>query len=87
MSVDYVFKCEYTLQQAAAVKSLFNNKEQAIAVDWILSHACGLNNVSFCPNSSESTAFLEGRRFVGQRIMRLVDGSPEFIALNAKETV
>jgi len=63
--------------EADAIAALFNGRanpdQQRTAVKWILDDACNLYDLSYRPgpDGERDTAFAEGRRFVGQQIVKL----------------
>ena len=67
----------WEIHEAAAVAALFagnaNPDQQRTAMKWILDGACNLYDLSYRPGpgGERDTAFAEGRRFVGQQIVKL----------------
>lgn len=60
----------------AAVKALGHDETHQFAVDFIINVLCGRHRMSFVagvPNSSETMAFFEGRRSIGETIARLIE--------------
>lgn len=63
--------------EATAIQALFsgnaNPDQQRTAVKWILDGACNLYDLSFRPGEAgrRDTDFAEGRRFVGQQMVKL----------------
>ena len=63
----------------AALKALAsgtaNEGQQKRALEWILLDACAIRDVSFRPGADgdRTTAFAEGRRFVGLQIAKLMN--------------
>lgn len=51
------------------------------ALDWIINHACQTYDTSFVPDDSNGriAAFVEGRRSVGQQIVKLSKLKPEMV--------
>lgn len=51
-----------------------NDGQQKMAWEWIVYHAAGYNNLSYWPSddSGRATAFMEGRRFVGSQMLKLL---------------
>ena len=67
----------YEKADTAAVKALAagnaNEGQQKRALDWIINTVCGTYDLSFRPGGLEgdrATAFAEGRKFVGQQIVK-----------------
>ncbi len=51
-----------------------NDEQQRRAVQWILVHACGVDDLSYRPGEDgRNTAMAEGRRFVGLQMRKLRD--------------
>lgn len=71
----------------SAVKALGNDETHKQAVRWIIEALCGRHRASFVvgvPNAAESMVWLEGRRYVGETLARLIErpvecpeGAPE----------
>lgn len=51
--------------------------QQKRALQVILYKVCGFDDVSFRPGAPDITAFLEGQRFVAQKIQMLLQYSPQ----------
>lgn len=75
-----VFELLYEPADATALQALSagtaDPDQQKRALDWILTHASRLREPSFRPDSSDQTAFCEGRRFVGLSIAKLLSVNP-----------
>lgn len=59
-----------------AVKALGSDPAHAVAVQFIIYQLCGRHRSSFLvgvPNPTESMVWLEGRRYVGEMIARLIE--------------
>lgn len=52
------------------VKALMGDARYKQAMDWILTKACGLRDLSYRPDSARDTDFAEGKRFVALQIVR-----------------
>lgn len=55
-----------------------NEQQQKRALDWIINHACKTYDMSFRPGADgeRDTCFAEGRRFVGNQIIKLTKLDP-----------
>jgi len=66
---------KYTVAQAAAVQALSHgtaDKEQQIrALKWIVEDVCGTYDMSYRPDSTRDSDFAEGKRFVGNQIVKM----------------
>lgn len=66
---------EYEIADAYAIQALINGKAspemQRRAVDWIINKAAATYDMSFSPENPHLTDFAEGRRFVGNQIVKL----------------
>jgi hypothetical protein len=58
---------------AAMMQGRANPDQQRTAMKWILDGACNLYDLSYRPGpgGERDTAFAEGRRFVGQQVLKL----------------
>lgn len=69
------FPAEYDTQDIAAVQAVATGtasaEQQRRALRWIIESCAGAYNQSFIPGQSDVTAFLEGRRSVGNQIVKL----------------
>ncbi|MFK7944565.1 MAG: hypothetical protein AB8B85_16850 [Paracoccaceae bacterium] len=70
---------KYETADINAVQALYRGnaepQQQQRAIEWILTHACQIKEVSYRPDGDGGygdTAFAEGRRFVGLQIMKMV---------------
>ena len=65
----------YGPADAAAVRAVAagtaTEDQQRRAMDWIIYKACMLYDMSFFPESSRDSDFAEGRRFVGNQIVKM----------------
>tara|TARA_Y100001947_G_scaffold159256_1_gene175658 strand:+ start:1131 stop:1403 length:273 start_codon:yes stop_codon:yes gene_type:complete len=63
-----------TLAETRALQALEKGKatdeQQALCLSVIIKKICRTHDQSFIPGKADETAFLEGRRFVGNRILR-----------------
>ncbi len=71
---------EYTVQQARAIKAVAqgnaSDREQRLAMDWLVTQACGTYEQSFRSDGEggdRETTFAEGRRFVGLQLVKLAN--------------
>lgn len=66
---------EYTLADVSAIQALMRgdaSKEQQIrALRWIVEPLCETYGMSYRPDSDRDTSFAEGKRFVGNQIVKL----------------
>jgi hypothetical protein len=84
---------EYTAQQVRAVRAVAqgtaSEREQQIAMDWIVQQAAGTYELSYrsdADGGERETAMAEGRRFVGLQIVKLVNMSGALVdALEKRE--
>lgn len=77
----------YTEAEAQAMRSLALGEatpaQQALALDWIVTVAGGVNEVSYFSDADggdRETAFMEGRRFVGLQVQKLAVMPPSILA-------
>jgi len=70
------FDCPWEPADASALQALTRGEaspeQQRRALDWIVKVGAGTYNVSFMPGQADSTAFAEGRRYVGLQIVKLL---------------
>lgn len=68
---------EWELADAAALKALASGTadkhQQVRAIRWIVERAAMTYDQAFVPGSADVTAFIEGRRSVGNQIVKLVN--------------
>ena len=73
----------FTLVQAEAVKAIYlgqaSEYQQRIGMEWIIKSAAMIGGQSFRSGDSHDTAFGEGKRFVAQQIMGLIEMSADDI--------
>ncbi|RUU80009.1 hypothetical protein [Mesorhizobium sp. M7A.F.Ca.MR.362.00.0.0] len=55
----------------ALIAGKANEGQQQTAMDWIIQQASNLYDVSYRKQDSHATAFAEGRRFVGNQIVKM----------------
>ena len=67
---------EYDPIHAYAIKALAEGnateEQQRLALDWIINHAAMTYDQSFWAGSADVTAFREGKRSVGNQIVKLI---------------
>ena len=77
------FPPDYELADIMAIKNLFagtaTEDQQKRGMNWIVMALCGTYDLSFRPDSERSTAFAEGRRFVGLEIIKALKLNTEII--------
>lgn len=65
----------YERSHVAAFQALAHGtaepQQQKIAMAYLLGTLCRVQDISYRPDSDRETVFAEGRRFVGQQIMKL----------------
>lgn len=57
----------------ALARGQANEQQQARALGWIVNKAAMANDQSFVPGQGDVTAFIEGRRSVGNQIKKLIN--------------
>lgn len=69
---------DYDLSVVYAIRALIDGKanegQQKTAIDWIITQASALYDLSYRPGGNEgdrATTFHEGRRFVGSQIVKM----------------
>lgn len=58
------------------IKALGNDPQHKAAVEYIIDAICGRHRASFLagvPHATETTAWLEGRRFIGETLARIIE--------------
>lgn len=72
---------EYKPADAGALKALVagqaTDEQQQGALKFIVEVLCRHDEMSYFPDSDRDTAFAEGRRFVGNQIVKLLKINPE----------
>jgi len=69
---DYDTSVVYAIR--ACIEGKANDGQQRLAMDWIITRASGLYDLSYRPGGNEgdrATSFHEGRRFVGSQIVKM----------------
>jgi hypothetical protein len=70
------FRCDYDIPTIVSIQSLArgdaSEQQQKDAINWLINVAAGTYNTSFSPDGDRQTSFAEGRRFVGQQIVKLL---------------
>lgn len=65
----------YTNEDAGAIQSLLRGEaqphQQQSALKYIVEVLCGAYDMSYRPQSERDTCFAEGRRFVGNQLVKL----------------
>lgn len=75
---------EHVMAIRACIAGNANEGQQKLAMDWIITRAANLYDMSYRPGDSSATAFHEGRRFVGNQIVKMT--RPETLqAIKAKQ--
>ena len=68
-------RCDYDLPTAAAIQALTQGnaspEQQMSALNWIVNQAAATYGQSFQLEGDRETAFAEGRRYVGNQIVKL----------------
>lgn len=75
--LEICFKCaKPTKEEAAAIKALHvgegSPRQQKLALAYIVNKASRSHDLLYIPGKPEDTAFLNGRAFVGQKILKMV---------------
>ena len=83
------FTAPYGVADAAALQAVARGNadatQQKRALDWIINVACATYQISFQPGMPDATAFMDGRRYAGTEIVKLLKLNLETIR-QAKET-
>jgi len=70
------FDTEWDIADAGALQALARGEatpeQQKRALDWIINNGARCYDVSFIPDNQYATAFMEGRRFVGSKIVTML---------------
>ena len=70
-------------KHAASIRALAagtaSEHQQKLALDWIINRAAATYDQSFSPDNHSLTDFAEGRRFVGNQIVKLINLDPALI--------
>lgn len=70
-SKDPTVPAKYGPAEVAAIQSLLGNEQGKRALDWIVHGACDAYGMSFRGDPYD-TAFAEGKRFVGNQVIKLM---------------
>lgn len=74
------FRADYEDTDIRALKALAagnaNEAQQRRALDWIINTACMTYDVTFLPDVAGASDFMQGRRFAGQQIVKLLKLTP-----------
>lgn len=69
------FQAPYEIADAGAIQALARGDasadQQQRALAWVIHSACATYQTSFQPGQADATAFMEGRRFAGEQIVKL----------------
>ena len=67
---------DYSEPDAFAMKALAEGvateDQQKRALDWIINQCCKTYDLSYRPDSDRDTVFAEGKRYVGNEIIKLI---------------
>lgn len=70
------FFCDYGVAEISAIQALERGEatpeQQKRALAWIINHAAGTYNSTFHPDGAHTSAFAEGRRYVGLQCIKLL---------------
>lgn len=81
------FNVSWEIADASALQALLRGdaepEQQRRALDWIIQQAAMTYQPTFQPDSDRTTAFAEGRRFVGLKIRELLSLSTRDLAAKA----
>ena len=70
------FRCDWDVADASALQALAagtaDATQQKRALDLIIRNVSGYYDLSFQPGMPDAAAFMEGRRFVGAKIVELL---------------
>ncbi len=70
------FRCDYTPADAAAMQALSrgdaSEAQQRRVVDWLFREGARIGDLSWVPESDRASSFMEGRRFVGLQVAKLI---------------
>lgn len=69
---------DYNKAITSAFQSIMIHKnasqhQQELAIDWIINQVCKTHDMSYRPNSERDTNFAEGKRFVGNQILKQIN--------------
>lgn len=60
----------------ALASGVASDRQQKIALDWIIQEACGTYDVTYFSDNERNTTFAEGKRHVGLQVVKLVNLPP-----------
>jgi hypothetical protein len=70
------FRCDWEIADASALQALAagtaDPTQQKRAIDFIIRRTSGYYDLSFQPGMPDAMSFMEGRRFVGAKIVELL---------------
>jgi len=70
------FRVDYEIPDISALQGLARGEatpdQQKRALDWIINEGSRYYDMSFQPGMPDGTAFMDGRRFVGAKIVELL---------------
>jgi hypothetical protein len=74
---------EPSLDVSVAIKAVAagtaNEHQQRKAMQWIINDLCGTYDMSYRPDSERDTTFAEGKRFVGNQLVKEINISMEIL--------
>ena len=74
----------YTLRALRALhQGVAGPEQQKHFLEWLVKHVANIGGISFVPGQTDTTAFLEGRRFVGKTIVDALEIKPEALTEKA----
>jgi hypothetical protein len=82
------YPSDYNKREAYALRAIEKGEatadQQMLALNWIVNCA-NTYDLSYRPDSTEATAFAEGRRFVGLQIVKILKLNPGKLKENAND--
>ncbi len=79
------FRCTWDVADASALQALAAGtatpEQQKRALDFVIKQAAATYDQSFQPGMPDATSFMEGRRFVGTKIVELLQVSTRDLLL------
>lgn len=70
------FRCDWEPGDGGALQALARGEatpdQQKRALDWIIQQGAATYQPTFVPGAPDASAFMEGRRFVGLQIVKLL---------------
>lgn len=75
------FRCDYDAEFVPAAMQAFQNGEatehqQKLLFEWIVRSACATYEQTFIPGDPHGSAFMDGRTFAGQQILKMTRLNP-----------